>query len=451
MRKWIISSVLILLVGMVGGWTILNNLPSRQLARFPKFVQNWVIPEPESATLPTVGLAVDAAVTPTAIAISQPLETTPVVPTPTLVQAATSVPTVAPTTLSTVMPTAEATLAPTLTPILTPTQAATALPAQTRLDGIVHHQQDWNNCGPATLAMALSVFDVEKTQYDTAAIVKPNAEDRNVSPEQMAGYIQDQTSLTAKMRVNGTLPLLKTLLANDFPVIIEIGMDPPGEVAWLEWYGHYLLAVGYDDAENGLWVYDSLIWDAASLQDFNSTEGRRYLYDDLATYWRQFNRTYIIVYEPEREAELAALVGDSWQDSTMWQESLLVAQAETEAMPEDAFAWFNLGTSLVEIGRIEEAAAVYDKARIIGLPWRMLWYQFGLYEAYYETGRYTDIILLANTTLANRPYFEESFYWRGRANQALGNVEQARADFQAAAQFNPYFEPASDALAQLDS
>ena len=228
-------------------------------------------------------------------------------------------------------------------------------------------------------------------------------------------------------------------------------MDPPGEVAWLEWYGHYLLAVGYDDAENGLWVYDSLIWDAASLQDFNSTEGRRYLYDDLATYWRQFNRTYIIVYEPEREAELAALVGDSWQDSTMWQESLLVAQAETEAMPEDAFAWFNLGTSLVEIGRIEEAAAVYDKARIIGLPWRMLWYQFGLYEAYYETGRYTDIILLANTTLANRPYFEESFYWRGRANQALGNVEQARADFQAAAQFNPYFEPASDALAQLDS
>ncbi len=433
MRKALLATLLILLLGSIGGWQILNNLPSRQLARFPKFVQEWVIPEPESATLPTVGLMVDATLPPTVVAAITPIAATTVSPTPTLIQTETPVPT----------------LAPTLTPTLATTETPTTLPTQTRIDGIVHHQQDWNNCGPATLAMALSIFDVQKTQYDTAAIVKPNAEDRNVSPDQMAGYIQEQTGLNAKMRVNGTLPLLKTLLANDFPVIIEIGMDPPGEVAWLEWYGHYLLAVGYDDVENGLWVYDSLIWDAASLQDFNSTEGRRYTYDDLATYWRQFNRTYIVVYQPEREAELAALIGDSWDDSTMWQESLLVAQAETEAMPEDLFAWFNMGTSLVEIGRTEEAAAVYDKARIIGLPWRMLWYQFGLYEAYYETGRYNDIILLADTTLANRPYFEESFYWRGRAYQALGNIEQARADFQAAADFNPYFAPANDALAQL--
>ena len=444
MRKSIIGFLLVLVIGTAGGWTLLNNLPSRQLARFPKFVQNWVIPEPESATLPTVGVVEDAGAISAEIT---PIPLTPVVPTPTLLPSATPLPTVAVTQQTAIVITPTATLTTSVATTALPTE--TTLPASTRIDGIVHHQQDWNNCGPATLAMALSIFDVQQTQYDTASIVKPNAEDRNVSPEQMAGYIQDQTGLNAKMRVNGTLPLLKTLLANDFPVIIEIGMDPPGEVAWLEWYGHYLLAVGYDDAENGLWVYDSLIWDAASLQDFNSTEGRRFMYDDLATYWRQFNRTYIVVYEPAREAELAALVGDSWQDSTMWQESLLVAQAETETMPEDAFAWFNMGTSLVEIGRNEEAAAIYDKARIIGLPWRMLWYQFGLYEAYYETGRYNDIILLADATLANRPYFEESFYWRGRAYQALGNVEQARSDFQAAANFNPYFAPANDALAQL--
>lgn len=438
MRKWLVALFFVLILGGFGGWQLLNALPSRQLARFPKFVQAWVIPEPESATLPTVGIVADAVVS----AEITPILSTPIVPTPTLL------PTITP--LPTVVVVIEATTPVTPTITITPTVSASTLPASTRIDGIVHHQQDWNNCGPATLAMALSIFDIEKTQYDTAAIVKPNAEDRNVSPEQMAGYIQTETGLNAKMRVNGTLTLLKTLLANNFPVIIEIGMDPPGEVAWLEWYGHYLLAVGYDDSENGLWVYDSLIWDAVSLQDFNTTEGRRYTYDDLATYWRQFNRTYIVVYEPEREAELAALVGDGWQDSTMWQESLLVAQAETETMPEDAFAWFNMGTSLVKIGRTEEAAAIYDKARIIGLPWRMLWYQFGLYEAYYATGRYNDIILLADTTLANRPYFEESFYWRGRAYQALGNIEQARSDFQAAAQFNPYFAPASDALAQLN-
>ena len=51
---------------------------------------------------------------------------------------------------------------------------------------------------------------------------------------------------------------------------------------------------------------------------------------------------------------------------------------------------------------IEEAAAAFDQARQIGLPWRMLWYQFGPFEAYYETGRYDEVIALADATLQTR-------------------------------------------------
>ncbi len=103
------------------------------------------------------------------------------------------------------------------------------------------------------------------------------------------------------------------------------------------------------------------------------------------------------------------------------------------------------------MGDHENAAAAFDQARAIGLPWRMLWYQFGPYEAYYQIGRYDDVILLADTTLMERPYFEESYYYRGLAKAALGDIEQARSDLQKAVKRNPNFSPAAEALAQLEA
>lgn len=80
----------------------------------------------------------------------------------------------------------------------------------------------------------------------------------------------------------------------------------------------------------------------------------------------------------------------------------------------------------------------------------MLWYQFGPYEAYYQIGRYDDVLLLAETTLKDRPYFEESFYYKALAQAALGDINAARTNLQRATAFNPNFVPAAAALADLD-
>ncbi|MFQ5436631.1 MAG: hypothetical protein ACE5FD_17375, partial [Anaerolineae bacterium] len=61
--------------------------------------------------------------------------------------------------------------------------------------------------------------------------------------------------------------------------------------------------------------------------------------------------------------------------------------------------------------------------------------------------RYEEVILLADVTLKDRPYFEESFYYKGLALAALGNANEARGNLQKAADFNPNFRPAADALA----
>ncbi|MEZ4715310.1 MAG: tetratricopeptide repeat protein [Caldilineaceae bacterium] len=98
-------------------------------------------------------------------------------------------------------------------------------------------------------------------------------------------------------------------------------------------------------------------------------------------------------------------------------------------------------------GDFTQAADAFDRARTLGLPWRMFWYQFGAFEAYWRTGRYEDVIALADATLAGGAAIEEVHYWRGMALSSLGRQDEARAAWQTALQLNPDFQPAAQALA----
>ncbi len=83
----------------------------------------------------------------------------------------------------------------------------------------------------------------------------------------------------------------------------------------------------------------------------------------------------------------------------------------------------------------------------------MLWYQDGPYAAYYHTGRYQDVINLAQTTLINvdKPVLEETYYWRGMAEAALGDRAGAIADLTLAYSLNPNSTPAGAELQRLNS
>jgi tetratricopeptide (TPR) repeat protein len=150
-----------------------------------------------------------------------------------------------------------------------------------------------------------------------------------------------------------------------------------------------------------------------------------------------------------QEETVASIIGDEMDDMVLWQNALETVQNETATDEGNAFLWFNLGTIYNSLGQYEEAATAFDQARSIGLPWRMLWYQFGPYEAYYKTGRYEEVLLLTDVTLKDRPYFEESYYYKGLALAALGDKEAARENLEKAVEFNPNFTLAAEALATL--
>ena len=324
------------------------------------------------------------------------------------------------------------------------------IPTSSRLHPFKHHFQTWNNCGPATLAMGLSFFDLALRQEQIASTLKPNPEDRNVSPHEIADYVNNETDLSAINRVNGDLETLKQFVANGYPVIVELGLDPPGEYRWMGWYGHYLLVVAYDDASEEFWVYDSWFGTSEVPVENADADGRQVSYGELDNYWRQFTRNYIVLFRPSQESDVERIIGLDIDDSIMRNRALTVAQYELESEPDNAFLWFNLGMIYNELEDYERSAAAFDQAREIGLPWRMLWYQFGPYEAYYNVERYDDILILADVTLMDRPYFEESYYYKGLALAALGDEREARSNLEQAAAFNPNFVPAQAALDQLE-
>lgn len=461
---WLIVGLFLLLViGSVTSVVVFRNVlrPGQQqrvIDQLP-FMQAF-LPRPASDTVPTAA-PVNNGISPEDLLNAPLVNPTNSAPQPAgevtleaVGMAATPVP---PTATPTPPPTATP-LPPTAQPVLAQppsqlvlaqnnggsisTAANTSLPPAARMYGFTHVQQTWNNCGPANVTMALSFYGWRESQDVAASYLKPDSEDKNVSPGEMVTFINDQTGVRAVTRIGGDMDLLKAFIAANFPIIIETGYSPEG----YDWIGHYQTVVGYDDNQRVFYVYDSFLGTG------EAGAGLAESYDSFDAGWQAFNRVFIVLYEREREGLVQQILGDRADLTLAAENALIVAQNEARAQPQNAFAWFNIGTSMVKLERFEEAAVAYDRARQLGLPFRMLWYQFGMFEAYYNAGRYDDVMALVNTNLTNgAQYVEETYYWQGRAYAAQGQTQEAAAAYQRALLRNPRYSAAREALDALNA
>ena len=309
--------------------------------------------------------------------------------------------------------------------------------------GLTHIWQTWNNCGPATLAMTLSYYGKKVGQQEVGAYLRPDRDDKNVSLEEMAAYARSQ-GLSATVRAHGDADRLRRLISAGVPVLIETWHETKPN----DGMGHYRLLVGFDDTV-GEWIaYDS--FDARDLVKGQPYSGIRLPYAETDRLWSVFNRQYLVIYDAVRAAAVERLLSEDRDPTAMLARFLAQTQAVVQAQPNDPYTWFNLGSDLVALERFKEAAQAYDRARRIGLPWRMLWYQFGPFRAYYETGRQDEVIALANATIATAKQAEEAFYWRGLAEKAKGDANAARVSWQRALELNPHYADAAAALTSLD-
>jgi tetratricopeptide (TPR) repeat protein len=365
--------------------------------------------------------------------------------------------------------TLQATLTPLPGPTLPATVTSTPLPASVKLTDFkyVDQKNRWNYCGPANLSMALDFVGWNGTRDDIARVIKPGIQDPkldfiqqgrsdvNVMPYELVDYVNDKTQYRALSRLGGEIDLAKRLLAAGFPFIAEKGYyekDYTGKVAWL---GHYQFVTGYDDAKGVLIVQDT--WNdgpnfSIPYEEFMSSEA-----------WLSFDNIFLVVYPPGRESELMRVLGPYADAAWAAGHARVVAEAGISSLSgiDQYFAWFAKGTSHVALQEYADAATAFDQAFTIyndlgkddkQRPYRMMWYQTGPYWAYFYTGRYQDVVNLANITLTDtisKPTLEESIYWRGQAKYMIGDTAGAVADYRETLRLHPKWSPALQALQDL--
>ena len=366
----------------------------------------------------------------------------------------------------------------------TPAIASTPVPNSVILAKVpfVDQMGRYNYCGPANLTMALEYWGWkgDPTSFlaprdQIAAVIKPGEDnpnlnfvdrgqsDVNVMPYEMVDFVNQNTTYKALFRFGGDPDLLKRLIAAGFPVITEKGIyEPLLPENTVQWGGHYALTTGYDDVQKEFTWQDSYIPLPTSVGKNTKTS-----YDDYLSGWRSFDYVFIVVYPADHETELDQVLGP-WADQ-YWaaQHALDIANQEIQSQTLNGndlfFAMFNQVTSYVNLQNPDysKAGAAYDQANAYfnntlsvsddkPLPYRIMWYETAPYYAYYYTGRFQDVINLANANLkrimATRS-LEESWFWEARAEYALGNYDTAVADMRKALYYHPNFQPALDMMA----
>jgi hypothetical protein len=321
----------------------------------------------------------------------------------------------------------------------TPGPTPIPLPESVMLPSPEWEKQDWNNCGPATLAIALRFFGWEGDQFEISDLVKPDRGDKNVNIEEMIYFVRNRAGwLEADFRVGGTIETLKRFLAMGYPVVVEKGYVIVSDGPDNGWAGHYMLLTGYDDSRQVFVGQDSFIG-----------PDREISYTDLEVAWKAFNHVFMYVYPVADPAPLESILGPDFDVDVNRERALARAQRKIELDPEDEFSWFNLGSNLLYFERYIEAADAYDTALILGLPWRFTRYQFGPYIAYFHSGRTEDVIALTEATLQRTAKAEEARLWQGWAYYRLGDVGAAIDDFRTALIINPNYLDAHYALEYL--
>jgi hypothetical protein len=114
---------------------------------------------------------------------------------------------------------------------------ATSQPAfvQDKLLSLHAFQQTTDyTCGPACLVTLLRYYGHDGNEMQIAKEAHANA-DTGTSPQEMAAWLEKH-GFKVTWGENGSLDLIRANLARGVPTIVE----------WIDWGGHWVIAVGYD-------------------------------------------------------------------------------------------------------------------------------------------------------------------------------------------------------------
>lgn len=330
------------------------------------------------------------------------------------------------------------TSSPASTPASTPFITPSPLPLQKQLSGGTHVFQTFNNCGPASLSMALSYYQITATQQSLGQALRPyqnsqgNNDDKSVTLQELAAKAEEY-GLTAYHRPAGSMELIQAFVANDIPVITRTWLHPGEDI------GHYRVVVGYDQTQQILIQDDSL-----------QGNDLQYTYQGFNELWQAFNYEFLVLVPANKKEQAEVILGPLLDEKTAWEKAKALAVSQSQNDPLDIYAVFNLSVAEYQLGDVLSSIAAFELVEG-RLPSRMLWYQIDPILAYYKNGDFDRVLQMTQRILENNNRaFSELHYLRALIFEARGQTDQANQAFQLVDEYNQekYWQVNLDELVQ---
>jgi hypothetical protein len=214
-----------------------------------------------------------------------------------------------------------------------------------------HIWQSLNNCGPAAVVMALSTLGIADADQETARLALRGPDwNRGMGPGPVDPWVRSLYGLRSTWRSNGTHELMKSLVSNGFAPMVTQWMQDP----WISRIGHWRTVTGYDDAKRVFYVNDSMLGRGVPLT-----------YEWFDSNWQPFSYRWMVLYRPEAEPLVRAIVGPDWNERTMRQR--FYERARGEALErDDSASWLAYGEASYQNGLFAEAVAAFEKGLALG-------------------------------------------------------------------------------------
>ena len=297
-----------------------------------------------------------------------------------------------------------------------------------------HVYQSFNNCGPATLSMAMAWYGVKVSQEELAKNMRPfqhpkgDNDDKTIFTYEFVNWANEY-GLEAIGRVNGDIELLKKFISNGIPVVVKTWLKPNEDI------GHFRFVTGYDENKQII------------VQD-DSYEGpnKKIGYFDFLTMWQAFNYSYVVVYTSDLKDNVESIIGEEIDEKVAWENALRRAGEESLKDENNPYPHFNISTASYHLVDYERSVKEYEKVENV-LPRRMLWYQIEPIKAYQELKNYDKVFEIIEKILENgNRSFSELYMIRGNIYLEQGLKDKAKEQFELALKYNINMEEAESAL-----
>jgi tetratricopeptide (TPR) repeat protein len=303
----------------------------------------------------------------------------------------------------------------TASPTSTPTIVASVvdLPQRKILSGGKQVYQTFNNCGPASLSMALSYYKINVSQAELGNQLRPyqnqkgDNDDKAVTFNEMAAKAEEY-DFQVYSRPAGDIEMIQKFIGLDIPVVVKTWLKPDEDI------GHFRIIKGYDRNKNIL------------IQD-DSYQGKNiaYSYQEFNNLWQAFSNEFLVLVPKEKIEKAELVLGPLVDKSYAWQKVF-----------DSADSRFNQLRANYYLGNYQQAVDIFEEIKN-DLPRRMLWYQIEPILAYYQLGEYNRVLELTEDIFdSQNRAFSELHYLRAKIFEKRGEADKADEEYRLADVYN---------------